>query len=160
MLRAPCCLVALFLVAAPCDAQEMAPLPAPFKKQMESMEGSWTFEGTQGARTFSGEETIRLVNNGAALLQEGFFDLGDGNKEHYVILSGWDGTERSLLVRGFTSDGVTWTGVWKGLDDGVWKGTASGSPATFEVGEDSMRYEDSGDGTPWVSEFTRKQEES
>ena len=59
-------------------------------------------------------------------------------------------------MRGFTSDGVSWAGEWKSLSNGKWTGTASGGRATFEVKQDSMRYEDAGDGTPWISEFTRK----
>lgn len=122
---------------------------------MESMVGSWTFKGTQGARTFSGAETIQLVNNKTTLLQQGYFDLTDGTKEHYVILSGWDGSKNTVLVRGFTTDGFTWAGEWKQLKDGKWKGTASGGLAQFEVKKDTMRYEDAGDGTPWISEFKR-----
>jgi hypothetical protein len=94
------------------------------------------------------------------LLQEGYFDLKDGTKEHYVILSGWDGSSNSVPVRGFTTDGISWTGEWKTLKDGTWKGTASGGPAEFRVAKNTMRYEDSGDGTPWISEFTRSSKET
>jgi hypothetical protein len=123
---------------------------------MESMVGSWTFKGTDGDRKFSGAETIRLTNNKTAILQEGYFDLVEGKKEHYVILSGWDGSKETVHVRGFTSDGYSWTGEWKKLSNGKWEGTASKKPATFELKGDSMRYEDSSDGTPWISEFSRK----
>ena len=90
------------------------------------------------------------------MIQEGYFDLKDGKKEHYVILSGWDGNRKTVLVRGFTSDGVTWVGEWRKLKNGKWQGSASGEPATFEVKDDWMRYEDRGNGSPWISEFTRK----
>ena len=126
---------------------------------MERMVGSWTFQGHQGNRKFSGEETIRLTNNNTALIQEGFFELKNGKKEHYVILSGWDGSKKSVVVRGFTSDGLSWPGEWKKLSNGTWHGTASGGAARFEVKKDSMRYEDAGDGTPWISEFKRRQKE-
>ena len=67
-----------------------------------------------------------------------------------------DGSKETVHVRGFTSDGYSWTGEWKKLSKGKWEGTASGKPATFELKGDSMRYEDSTDGTPWLSEFSRK----
>jgi hypothetical protein len=37
---------------------------------------------------------------------------------------------------------------------------SSGGPAKFEVNKDTMRYEDSGDGTPWISEFTRSNQKA
>ena len=49
-------------------------------------------------------------------------------------------------------------GEWKKLNNGKWEGTASGGSATFALKGDWMRYEDSNDGTPWISEFSRKQE--
>lgn len=154
----------LFVLVTPCFvlgsvlAQEETPIPKTFQKQMDKMVGAWTFQGSEGSRKFSGAETIRLTNNKTALLQEGYFDLGGGKKEHYVILSGWDSSKKTMLVRGFTSDGYTWTGEWKELDQNKWIGSASGGKATFEVKAGSMRYEDAGDGTPWISEFTRKKQ--
>ncbi|MEO1618297.1 MAG: hypothetical protein AAFV88_20770 [Planctomycetota bacterium] len=145
---------ALFL--SPTAAQDPTKIPPQIQKHMESMVGSWTFEGRQGDRKFFGQETVRLTNNKTALLQEGYFDLGGGEKEHYVILSGWDGSAKTVFVRGFTTDGISWTGEWKKLKDGKWLGTASGGRAEFEVKKNTMRYEDAGDGTPWISEFTRK----
>ncbi|MEL6105412.1 MAG: hypothetical protein AAFU85_05225 [Planctomycetota bacterium] len=130
-------------------------IPTEVKSHLQSMVGSWTFSGTEGERKFSGAEVIRLTNNGTALLQEGYFDLGGGGKEHYVILSGWDGEKETVRVRGFTSEGYTWVGEWKTLKDGTWSGTASGKRATFRVAKDSMRYEDASQGTAWVSEFKR-----
>jgi hypothetical protein len=144
MQRVPLVILALLMLLSPASAQELAKIPLQVQKHMESMVGSWTFKGTQGDRKFSGAETIRLTNNKTALLQEGFFDLTDGTKEHYIILSGWDGSKKTVLVRGFTTDGVTWAGEWKNLKDGKWQGTASGGPAKFEVSKDTMRYEDSG----------------
>ena len=152
-------ILVLVLLNSPASAQELSKVPQDVQKHMESMVGSWTFKGTQGARRFSGAETIRLVNNKTALLQQGYFDLADGKKEHYVILSGWDGSKNTVLIRGFTTDGVTWAGEWKKLKDGKWEGTASGGLAQFEVKKDTMRYEDAGDGTPWISEFKRSNRE-
>ena len=113
MQRAVLGLIALVILASSTSAQELSQIPPRIQKHMQSMVGSWTFQGRQGARKFSGAEKIRLVNNKTALLQEGYFDLTDGHKEHYVILSGWDGSKKSMLVRGFTTDGVTWDGEWK-----------------------------------------------
>ena len=148
--------LALVILSIPASAQDMSKIPTEIKQHMESMVGSWTFIGTQGKRTFSGEETIRLTNNNTALLQEGYFNLTDGTKEHYVILSGWDGSKKTVLVRGYTTEGLTWSGEWKRLKAGRWEGTASGGTAKFEVRPDTMRYEDAGDGIPWISEFSRK----
>ncbi len=159
MQRAVLGIIALGLFNSSTSAQEVSQIPAHVRKHMESMVGSWRFQGRQGTRTFSGAEKIRLINNKTALLQEGFFELTGGNKEHYVILSGWDGNKKSMLVRGFTTDGITWDGEWKTLKDGTWEGTASGGPAKFDVKKDTMRYEDSGDGTPWISEFKRVNQE-
>lgn len=153
-------IIVVLILSSSTPAQQMSQVPPQVQKHMESMVGSWTFNGRQGARKFSGAERIRLVNNKTALLQEGYFDLTDGKKEHYVILSGWDGTKNSVLVRGFTTDGITWDGEWKTLKGGKWEGSASGGPAKFEVKKDTMRYEDSGDGTPWISEFTRIEEKA
>lgn len=154
--------LALFASALICMsstlAQEATPIPAAVKNHMQSMVGSWTFSGTEGDRKFSGAEVIRLTNGGTALLQEGHFDLGGAGKEHYVILSGWDGDKKLVSVRGFTSNGYTWVGQWKTLKDGTWSGTASGKPASFEVKKDTMRYEDAGEGKPWVSNFKRSKE--
>lgn len=145
-----------FLSSCAAD-DDLATIPQHVQSHMQSMVGSWTFKGHQGDRKFAGEETIRLVNNDTALLQEGYFDLTNGEKEHYIILSGWDGDQNTVLVRGFTTDGITWAGEWKTIKDGTWHGTASDGPATFEVKRNSMRYEDAGEGTPWISNFTRKQ---
>ncbi|MEN0110784.1 MAG: hypothetical protein AAF805_08675 [Planctomycetota bacterium] len=152
----PLVFAAALLLTRACAAEDSIPIPVEVRDHMGSMVGDWTFRGHEGERTFSGEEKVRLVNNGTALVQEGFFDLGDGAKEHYVILSGWDGTLRTVLVVGFSTEGHAWEGEWTSLDGTKWIGTASGEPATFEVGEETMRYEDTGAGTPWVSEFSRK----
>lgn len=141
------------------SADDLAPLPLKFKVHMETMVGSWNFTGHEGDRTFEGEETITLANGGTALLQQGFFQLDDGNREHYVILSGWDGERKTMLVRGFTNEGYTWTGTWDTLQNNVWTGTAEGGKATFEVKPNSMRYEDAANDDPWVSEFTRKMDQ-
>lgn len=152
----PSLVISILLVCLSCvNGQDPTPIPEDIKQHMASMVGAWSFQGSQGDREFSGVETIRLVNNKTALIQEGYFDLGAGKKEHYVILSGWDGTKKTVVVRGFTSIGVSWTGEWKQLVDGKWKGTASGGAATFEVKENWMRYEDAGEGTPWISIFKR-----
>lgn len=156
MHRAFFAIAALLLSISPAVAQETTPVPDEVKKHMRSMVGAWTFSGSQGDRTFSGEEEITLTSNETALLQVGFFQLDGGKKEYYSIFSGWDGQQETVLVRGFTTMGATWTGEWKTLDDGTWIGTASGGLASFEVNAETMRYEDSGDGTPWVSEFVRK----
>ena len=163
MLRVSLTITALFLFVSSLSAQEPASIPASVQKHMASMVGSWTFKGKAGDGKFSGEETIRLSSNKTALIQEGYFAAKrpGGKKEHYVILSGWDGGKKTVLVRGFTSDGITWTGEWKKVKNGKWVGTASGAPAKFEVKKDSMRYEDASSGKPgepWISEFTRKKE--
>lgn len=156
MQRVSLVITAFVSIVSPAFAQEA--IPSRVQKHMASMVGRWTFKGTEGDRKFSGAEAIRLTSNKTALIQEGYFDLKDGKKEHYVILSGWDGNRKTVLVRGFTSDGVTWAGEWKKLSNGKWQGRASGGPATFEVKGDWMRYEDSGNGTPWISEFKRRKE--
>ena len=143
------------ITVSPLSADEVAKIPANVQKHMKGMVGSWTFKGTEGDRKFFGKETIRLTNNQTALLQEGYFDLGNGEKEHYVILSGWDGDKKTMVVRGFTTDGYTWSGEWKTLNGSKWIGTASGTKATFDVSANRMRYEDASNGTPWISEFTR-----
>lgn len=129
--------------------------PVELRQHMAKMVGQWSFEGVDGDRKFQGKESIRVTSNGTALLQEGHFELPGGGKEHYVILSGWDAASKSVKVRGFTSEGYSWTGEWKTLGEGTWRGTASGKPASFSVRQNSMRYEDAGDGKPWISRFTR-----
>lgn len=89
----------LLIVHAPIVAQETTSIPGDVKGHMKSMVGSWTFQGKDGDRKFSGQETIRLASNGTALLQEGYYDLGGGKKEHYVILSGWNGDSKLLGFR-------------------------------------------------------------
>ncbi len=159
MLRVPCTVAILLLLFTlpTASAQEVTKIPPAFQKHMEKMVGSWTFKGTEGDREFSGAETIRLTNAKTVLIQEGYFDLEGGAKERYVIVSGWDGSQETMLVRGFTSDGYTWSGEWKKLKDSRWEGTASGGAATFDVQKNAMRYEDANGGTPWVSNFTRKE---
>lgn len=159
MLRTLLTLPLLLAIAPTVRAQDDAPIPSEVKKLMRSMVGEWTFKGSEGDRPFAGEERIRVIHQGTALLQRGFFDLGDGKKEDYTILSGWDGEKKLMVVCGVTSEGVTWTGEWKQVRDGTWVGSASGTPATFKVNADSMRYEESGDGESWVSEFTRKKKQ-
>lgn len=142
-------------VAAETSAVPTAEFPVEIRRHMEKMAGQWSFEGVDGERKFQGKETIRLTSNGTALLQEGYFELPGGGKEHYVILSGWDASSKTMRVRGFTSDGYSWTGEWKSLSGGKWQGTASGNAAFFAVEKDTMRYEDAGDGKRWISRFTR-----
>ncbi len=117
------------------------------------MAGSWVFSGQEGDRHFSGREKIKVVNNDTALLQEGFFDLDDGKKEHYVILSGWDAERKSLVVRGFTSEGYAFNGEWKALKNNAFIGTANGKPAKFTVGKKTMEYEE--DDGAWLMKFER-----
>ena len=150
----------LLLPSTTAFAEEPAPIPLDVQQHMRAMVGAWTFSGRQGERTFSGEEAISLTESGDTLVQKGFFDLGGGKKEHYAIFSGWDGSKKTVLVHGFTTDGVVWEGEWKSVDGATWSGTASGQPATFEVNETTMRYEDAGDGTPWVTEFRRVAQEN
>ena len=136
-----------------CVAQGEASIPAEFTQQFKRMVGSWVFSGNEGGRLFSGKEKIRLVNNGTSLLQEGYFDAENGTKEHYVILSGWDGDKKTVIVRGFTSAGVSFTGEWKKIGDDSLVGSANGSPARFKIGRETMVYEE--DGGKWVSKFER-----
>ncbi|MEM7473807.1 MAG: hypothetical protein AAF483_02370 [Planctomycetota bacterium] len=146
----------MVMVIQPGFSQEPTSIPKDVVAHMKSMVGAWTFEGVEGERKFSGEEKVRLTNNKTALLQQGFFNGEDGKKEHYVILSGWDGDKKTVLVRGFTSSGVTFAGEWKKLSMGKWEGSANGDYASFEVKKDTMRYvEQNGEKQTWVSEFKR-----
>lgn len=131
-------------------------IPEDFSLQMKRMVGSWVFSGNEGDRKFTGHESIRIINNGSALLQEGYFDLGGGEKQHYVILSGWDAEKKALVVNGFTSDGYAFNGKWKSVSGSSFVGTANGRPAKFTVGKEAMRYEE--DGGKWVSSFERSDE--
>ena len=151
------CLLLLIASSLPAESSPAlaAELPASVRQHMAKMVGQWSFEGVDGDRRFRGKEAIRLTSNGTALLQEGYFELPGGGKEHYVILSGWDASGKTVRVRGFTSDGYSWTGEWKTLNGSKWQGTASGNAASFAVEKDTMRYEDAGDGKPWISRFTR-----
>ncbi len=155
MLRPTCIVVALVWSCPSAFGDENSTIPAPFQQHMKSMVGSWYFNGKEGDHSFSGEEQIRIVNGGTALLQEGYFDVGGGKKDHYVILSGWNAETKEMLVRGFTSQGVTWSGAWKTLKDNTWIGTASGAAARFVVSEKTMRYEEN-EGRKWISRFERK----
>ena len=148
-------LAAFLIFLSPASAQEKGAIPQNMKDQMKRMVGSWKFTGKDGERLFAGAEKIRLTNGGTAIVQEGYFNLGGEKKEHYVILSGWDGRQKTIHVRAFTSQGYTWTGQWKKLTDGKWEGTADGGSATLEVNNDSMRYEDTSKSAPWISNFTR-----
>lgn len=93
------------------------------------------------------------MNSDTALLQEGYFDLDDGAKEHYVILSGWDGEKRTMLVRGFASLGTTFVGEWKAVKNGAFLGKAQGKPAKFKFSDQTMSYEEGGG--KWNSKFER-----
>lgn len=150
------CLLFVSLSCPALNANDGNSLPDAFRVQMQKMEGSWAFTGKDGDRQFSGKETIRIVNGGTALLQEGYFDLDDGEKEHYVILSGWDGDKQKLLVRGFTSSGVTFQGEWGSVKGNALIGSAQGKPARFGVSEQTMRYEE--DNGKWISKFERVRE--
>lgn len=136
-----------------CVAADSAHPPAAIAKQLERMVGSWAFAGSEGDRHFSGREKIRLTNDGNALLQEGYFELEDGKKEHYVILSGWDSDRGALIVHGFTSTGQTFEGDWKAVKDSALHGSANGRPAAFRVNDKTMTYEE--DGGKWISKFER-----
>ena len=136
-----------------CVAQVNDAIPVEFKQQFKRMVGSWVFSGNEGDRRFSGKEKIRLVNNGTSILQEGYFVAENGTKEHYVILSGWDGDKKTVIVRGFTSAGVTFTGEWKKIGDDSLVGSANGKPARFKIGRETMVYEE--DGGKWISKFER-----
>ena len=151
-----CLMLAVLALNSP-DVVSADTIPEPFAQQMKRMVGSWVFAGKEGDRQFSGQEKIRLVNNKTALLQEGFFDLGGGKKEHYVILSGWDGEKKTMRVRGFTSEGATWVGEWKTIKKSTLIGVASGRPAKFVVGAETMKYEE--DGGKWISNFERTEDD-
>ncbi|GAB5406814.1 MAG: hypothetical protein Aurels2KO_50450 [Aureliella sp.] len=129
-------------------------IPDAFKNQMKRMVGSWVFTGNGGDRKLTGKETIRIVNNGTAIVQEGYFDLDDSKKEHYVILSGWDGEKKTILVRGFTSLGTTFDGAWSKVENDAFVGKAQGKQAKFKVSKQTMIYEE--DGGKWTMKFERE----
>lgn len=142
------------------SAEDSLSIPINVKKHMQSMVGTWSFKGKNEGGKFSGMETIRVVNLGTALLQEGYFYHGEGKKEHYVILSGWDEAKKSVQVQGFTSDGISFKGEWNKLEYRTWIGKASENSAKFIVKDNSMKYtEFSGTKQKWVSEFTRIEED-
>lgn len=128
-------------------------IPDTFRNQMKRMVGSWVFTGKDGDRELTGKESIRMVNNGTAILQEGYFDLDGGKKEHYVILSGWDGEKKTILVRGFTSLGTSFAGVWSKVENDAFVGEAQGKPASFKVSKQTMIYQE--DGGKWTMKFER-----
>lgn len=128
-------------------------IPDVFKNQMKRMVGSWVFTGEDGDRKLNGRESIRVVNDGTAIIQEGYFDLDDGKKEHYVILSGWDGEKKTIMVRGFTSLGTTFAGEWNKVENDAFVGKAQGKPAKFKVSKQTMVYEE--DGGKWTMKFER-----
>lgn len=157
MLRSLLALSIIFLTYHPAAAEENATVPKEFVLKMKSMVGSWVFNGKEGDRKFSGREKIQLVNNETALLQMGYFDLGEGEKEHYTILSGWDPDKKSLVVNGYTSESYAFSGEWKSVNGNGFIGTANGKPATFTIHKETMEYNE--DGGSWVMNFKRTEQQ-
>lgn len=156
MQRVPLVIAFLCCFHSLASAQKELTIPVGVQKHMEKMVGFWTFEGSTGDKKFTGQETIRLTNEKTAMIQEGVIQWPD-KKEHYTILTGWDGSKKTTLVRAFTSEGVSWAGEWKTLKNGSWEGSASDEPATFSLKGDTMRYEDVSTGdSGWKAVYTRK----
>lgn len=154
--------VLVLLAQSITTAAEPESIPARIQKHLESMAGAWKYEVTWGDKRYSGEQVTKLTREKTAMIVEGY-ELMDGKKTQYVLLSGWDGHAKQMVYRGFSSDGNTWAGSWNNLSDGKWTGNAAGhwndikwkSPTELKFEANTMRYQDTTDGMSWVAEYTR-----
>jgi hypothetical protein len=137
-------------------------MPTEVQQQIDShLIGNWVVSGKFGDQEFSGTETWRWQNGKTSLLIEGTLEIG-GERFQSTSLAGWDANKKALVVTGFVS-GDTWTThwtefspeEWKGRISGVYEGTPYDSPAKIQFLKDSVRYEDTTSGKPWVSIGTR-----
>jgi hypothetical protein len=139
-------------------------MPAPVQQALEKhLMGGLVFEGTFGDKKFTGEESWRWANDKSTAIIEGFIEM-DGVKLPYTSVAGWEASTKALLITGFFAGGDTattrWTefstDVWKGRIVGTLEGKAYESAAKMEFKDDSVRYEDTTAGKPWISVGTRK----
>ena len=139
-------------------------IPEPVQQVIEkSLIGEMSFEGTYGGKTFTGEESWRWANDKTTAIIEGFIEM-DGVKLPYTSLAGWEASNKALLVTGFFAGGdistTRWTefsaDLWKGRIVGTFQGRTYESAAKIEFKPDSVRYEDTTDGKPWISVAKRK----
>ena len=163
MLSCATLLMSLSVVTAP-EANVTTAMPAELREHIDQrMIGQKTYQGNWGAKKFKGEESTRWVRRKTGILSQGH-SVMDGKRTDYVELMGWDSGKRALVVRGFNSDGETWTNQWTKFSKDKWTGHGSGvyqgvkwdSPSTLEFRANGSRYEDTTDGKPWVAEYTRK----
>ncbi len=156
----------MLLLASVTVAQDTKPtqMPAELSKQIdECLIGEWTYEVSWGDKKFTGEETTRWIGRKIGILIQGHL-MASGKRTNYVMLQGWDGSAKAIVGRGFTSDGEASTGCWTdfskdrwtGHGEGIYQGKRWESPSKLEFLKDSLRYEDTTHGKPWIAIYKRK----
>lgn len=144
------------------QAASKTAMPPEVQQQIDTqLVGHWSFTGTFGDQKFHGTETWRWQNGKTSLIIEGILEIG-GERLLSTSLAGWDVNKKALVVTGF-GGGDTWTTHWTEFSPEEWKGRISGvyegkpydSPAKIQFLKDSVRYEDTTNGKPWVSVGTR-----
>lgn len=111
-----------------------------------------------GGPVCAGNESWRWGAGKSALIIEGCFVEG-GKRSPYTCVAGWEPGRASLVVTAYTSDGNMWVNRWAEFLPQGWQGTITGtnegqayeSPCRIVFLEDSVRYEDTTTGKPWVS---------
>ncbi len=146
------------------QAEAKPGIPAEVQQAIEKhLIGESAFEGTFGGKKFTGEESWRWASDKSTAIIEGFIEM-DGAKLPYTSLAGWETSKKALLVTGFFAGGdigtTRWTEFsadsWQGRITGTFEGRTYESAAKIEFKPDSVRYEDTTDGKPWISAAKRK----
>ena len=129
----------------------------------DHMIGQWTAQATWGDDKSEGEHRIRWSSGRSCVIEQITFSDKDG-KAQQTNLWGWDLATKSIMIYGFTSRGDQFVMQFNDLSNDKWtghgKGTFQGkewkSPASVELTKDSIKYEDTTEGKPYVLVLKRK----
>jgi hypothetical protein len=159
-------LVLVFIIAGPSEISAQG-MPKKFRKHIQDhMIGQWTAELTWGDEKSTGEHRMRWASNRSCVIEQITFTDKDGDANQ-TNLWGWDSLSEAMVVHGFSSRGDHFTIRFDKLADDKWtghgKGTFAGKPwesaASIEWSKDSIKYEDTTDGKPFVLVTKRKPKE-
>lgn len=146
---------AVILGQAPTDSA----MPEALRTQIQDrLIGVTVFDATYDNQKITGTECWRWGGNTSALIIEGRF-VENGKENLFTSLGIWDAGKSSLSVTSYAQSGDSWTTCWTTFTDEEWQGRISGvfqgqqydSPAKLTFLKDTLRYEDTTVGKPWVS---------
>jgi len=160
-------LLAVFAVVLGTTKVNGQGMPKEVRNQIrDHLIGQWTSQGTWGNEKSQGEHKIRWSSKRSCVIEQMTVSDKDGEVKQ-TNLWGWDPATKSMMIYGFSSRGDHFViqfndlanDKWTGHGKGTFQGKEWKSPASIEWSKDSIKYEDTTDGKPFVLLSKRKPKE-